>query len=257
MSVSRRHRKKRCVEVLSGKVIAVHRGACHVALDHGSTASRTKFFEAPAERHISGAQVSNFLDIYLIAEERRLLNQSRPLQRPGGEMNTGDPIFAAIEAHRRACAETCAAYERQSAVEHELVAGVRVPAGEAENDPHPQWIAANDAAGEALAVQDDLALKLLETEPTTVAGAAALLTYYVDAVTTMQPEVVFPELDGNGRSCESKSIDEPRRDFAYFIVRNVAAALSNMAAAGDAIEQHGARELPTGLAHRMLVGAAE
>ena len=169
-------------------------------------------------------------------------------------MNTDDPIIAAIEAHRQACAETCAAYEHQNAVEHELATGVRVPAGEAENDL--QWIAANDATGEAVAVQDDLALKLLETQPTTVAGAAALLTYYVDAVTTTQPEVVFPELDGNGRPFESRSIDEPR-DFAYFIVRNVAAALSNMAAAGDAIEQHGAGELLTGLAHRVLVGAAE
>ena len=138
-----------------------------------------------------------------------------------------DPIIAAIEAHRRACAETCAAYERRNAVEDEIVAGVRVPAGEAESDP--QWIAADDAAGEALAVQDDLAVKLLETQPTTIAGAAALLSYYVDAVTTTEPEVVFPELDGNGRPFESKSIDEPRRDFAYFIVRNVAALLSNMA----------------------------
>jgi hypothetical protein len=97
-----------------------------------------------------------------------------------------------------------------------------VPAGEAENDP--QWIAPEDAAGVALAVQDDLAVKLLETQPTTIAGVAALLTYYVDAVTTTQPEIVFPELD------------EPRRDFAYFIIRNVATMLSKMAAAGEAIE---------------------
>ena len=145
-----------------------------------------------------------------------------------------DPIIAAIQAHRRACAETCAAYERRNAVEDEIVAGVRVPAGEAESDP--QWLAADDAAGEALAVQDDLAVKLLETPPTTIAGAAALLSYYVDAVTTTQPEIVFPELDGNGRPFESKSIDEPRRNFAYFIIRNVAAALSNMAPAGEAIE---------------------
>jgi hypothetical protein len=145
-------------------------------------------------------------------------------------MNNDDPIIAAIEAHRHARAETWAAYERRNAVEDELVAGVRGPAGEAESDPH--WIAADDAAGEALAVQDDLALKLLETQPTTIAGAAALLTYYVDAVTTAQPEVVFPELDANGRPFESKSIDEPR-NFAYFIIRNVAAALSNMAPAGE------------------------
>ena len=62
-------------------------------------------------------------------------------------MNIDDPIIAAIEAHRRACAETRAAFEHQSAVENEFVAGVRVPAGEAESDP--QWIAADDAAGEA------------------------------------------------------------------------------------------------------------
>jgi hypothetical protein len=148
----------------------------------------------------------------------------------GGRMNTDDPIIVAIEAHRRACAETWAAFERRSAVEDEFVAGVRVPAGEAENDP--EWIAANDAAGEALAVQDDLAVKLL-LQPTTIAGAAALLTYYVDAVTTAQPEVVFPELDANGRPFEPTSIDVPRRDFAYFIIRNVAAALSNMAPAGE------------------------
>jgi hypothetical protein len=162
-------------------------------------------------------------------------------------MNNDDPIIAAIEAHRRAYAETCAAYERRNAVEDELMA-----AGEAESDP--QWIAADDAAGEALAVQDDLALKLLETQPTTIAGAAALLTYYVDAVTTAQPEIVFPELDGKGRPFESKSIDVPRRDFAYFIIRNVAAALSNMAPAGDAIEQHGAGERSTGPAPRVLTG---
>ena len=125
-----------------------------------------------------------------------------------------DPIIAAIEAHRRACAETRAAFEHQSAVENDA-----------------QRIVADDAAAEALAVQDDFAVKLLETQPTTIAGAAALLTYYVDAVATTQPEVVFPELDGNGRPFESKSIDEPRRDFAYFIVRNVAAVLSSMATA--------------------------
>jgi hypothetical protein len=104
-----------------------------------------------------------------------------------------------------------------------------MPAGEAENDP--RWIAANSVAGEALAVQDDLGMKLLETQPTTIDGAAALLTYYVDVVTTNQAEVAFPELDVNGLPFEYKSTDEPRRDFGYFIVRNVAAALHNMAAA--------------------------
>jgi hypothetical protein len=139
-------------------------------------------------------------------------------------MNPDDPIIAAIDAHRHACAETRAAFEHQIAVENEFVAGPGLP--EAENE----WIAASAAAGQALAVQDGLGVKLIETQPTTVAGAAALLTYYVDTITTAQPDVVFPELDGNG--CPSTLVDEPRRDFGYFIIRNVAAALGNMASAG-------------------------
>ena len=143
-------------------------------------------------------------------------------------MNSSDPIIAAIESHRRACAETRAAYQRQIAMEEELGAGTRVPAGDVENDP--RWIAANDAAARALSVQDDLALKLLETRPTTIAGAAALLTYYVDVTATTRAEVIFPDLEMIDRLPESRWIDEPRRDFGYLIVRNVATALSNMTA---------------------------
>ena len=65
-------------------------------------------------------------------------------------MSTKDPIIAAIEAHRRARDETCAAYERQTAVENKLATGGRVRVGEVEYDP--EWIAANNAVGEALAV---------------------------------------------------------------------------------------------------------
>jgi len=143
-------------------------------------------------------------------------------------MNSSDPIIAAIESHRRACAETRAAYQRQIAMEEELGAGTRVPAGDVENDP--RWIAANDAAARALTVQDDLAVKLLETRPTTIAGAAALLAYYVDVTATTRAEVIFPDLEMIDRLPESRWIDEPRRDFGYLIVRNEATALSNMTA---------------------------
>jgi hypothetical protein len=102
-------------------------------------------------------------------------------------------------------------------------------------------------------------MKLLETQPTTIAGAAALLTYYADVLTTTQPDVVFPELDGNERPFASEPIGESGRDFGYFIVRNVAAALSNIAAAGEAIEQHGTDELDLAICptDRVLVDAAE
>jgi hypothetical protein len=189
---------------------------------------------------------------YLTAEEQRFVGlgglKSGVFGDGGGEMNTDDPIIAAIEAHRRAWAQTRAAFEHESAVEDELGrTGVRELPGEAENDP--RWIVANAAVEHALAVQDDLAVELLESQPTTIAGAAALLTYYVDLVATTQPEVAFPELDGNGSPFESKSIDKLRRDFAYFIICNAAAALRNMEP--EAVEHHGA------VAHLVPVGAAE
>jgi hypothetical protein len=203
--------------------------------------------------------VPKFLDTYLAAEGWRFVKlggvKNNPFGGIGGPMNTDDPIIAAIEAHRRACTETRAAFEHQNAVENALVACAQVPTGEAEDDP--QWIAANAAAGEALAAQDDLAVKLLETLPKTVAGAVALLTYYADVLTTTQADVVFPELDGKGRPLVSKSIGESGRDFGYFIVRNVAAALSNLAPAGEAIEQHAADELPICPTDSVLVDAAE
>jgi hypothetical protein len=136
---------------------------------------------------------------------------------------SNDPIFAVIEAHRRSRVETLAAYKRQSEVEDELVALFSMSVREAEADQ--RWIAANDAAQEALRVQDDLALKLVNTRPTTVAGAAALLTYYADATTSEDLEI-FPNVDVNGRLFESSvSSDRSSRDFGYFIVGNVAGAL--------------------------------
>jgi hypothetical protein len=149
-------------------------------------------------------------------------------------MTSNDPIIATIEAHRRACRQTRDAYERQSVVENQLGVGVRLLAGDAENDP--RWIAANDTAASALAVQDDLAVKLLETQPTTIAGAAELLTYYVGVIATTQAEVIFPDIDVIGRLLESKSDDEPRRDFGYLIVRNVAVALNIWLQRGESVE---------------------
>jgi hypothetical protein len=168
-------------------------------------------------------------------EERRFVSRRKKKQLFGdrGPMNTNDPIIDVIEAHRRAYVDTRSAYNRQSAIEDELGAGVRVPAGEAENDP--RWIAANDAATKALAVQDGLAVQLLETQPTTIAGAAALLTYYVDVIATTQAEVIFPDLDVNSHLFESTT-DEPKRDFGHLIVRNVAAALSTWLLGSEAID---------------------
>jgi hypothetical protein len=95
------------------------------------------------------ADMPKLLDAYLIAEEQRCVERRKSnLFGAWGQMD--DPIIVAIEAHRRACVVTRAAFERQSAVEDELRAG----AGMREAESDPPWIAAEDAAGAALAVQD-------------------------------------------------------------------------------------------------------
>jgi hypothetical protein len=68
-------KKDDVVESLSGKVIAVHRGRLTRRTRQWLDGSRTEFFDAPAERHISGAQVPKFLDTYLTAEERRFVER--------------------------------------------------------------------------------------------------------------------------------------------------------------------------------------
>jgi hypothetical protein len=41
--------------------------------------SKTELFDAPAERHISGAQVPKFSDTYLSAEEPRFVERRKKL----------------------------------------------------------------------------------------------------------------------------------------------------------------------------------
>jgi hypothetical protein len=120
-----------------------------------------------------------------------------------------DPIFAAIEAHRRACAATTAAF--QSAADD----GVDVE----DNEQHRLFDN-----------RDRAAFDLLEIQPTTVAGAAALLAYYVE-VEGMNAQV-FPEhLDVNGRPLDpGVAVGEWYGKFGFFLAHHVAATLSKISA---------------------------
>jgi hypothetical protein len=121
-----------------------------------------------------------------------------------------DPIFAVIEAHRHAYAATTAAW--QSAADD----GVDVEV----NEHH-----------RLMDKQDSAAFDLLEIQPTTVAGAAALLAYYVE-VEGMNAQV-FPEyLDANGRPLDRwDESGEWYGKFGVFLARHVAASLSKISAA--------------------------
>jgi hypothetical protein len=117
-----------------------------------------------------------------------------------------DPILAAIEAHRHAHAATTAAH--QSAADD----GVDLE----DNEHH-----------RLMDKQDRAAFDLLEIQPTTVAGAAALLAYYVE-VEGMHAQV-FPEhLDGNGRPYRGEEIGVWYGKFGFFLARHAGLALERI-----------------------------
>jgi hypothetical protein len=128
-----------------------------------------------------------------------------------------DPIFAAIEAHRTAIAA------HGEAVETEMALEVSLPEDQRQSDikvweekivetDDPRWLAAIRARWEASNSMDDLAIDLLNTEPTTVAGIEALLRYFGD-----QEEALFPE--------EVSNDDGSAEAFGACLVRHAADAL--------------------------------
>jgi hypothetical protein len=103
-----------------------------------------------------------------------------------------DPIIAAIEAHRRAVAADGDAVDIEMALEASLPADrrrSRINAWEEKivEADDPRWIASERAHMDASNTMDDLAIDLLNTEPTTEAGVHALLLYFAD-----QEEALFP-----------------------------------------------------------------
>jgi hypothetical protein len=132
-----------------------------------------------------------------------------------------DPIFAAIEAHRRAVAA------HGEAVETEMALEVSLPEGQRQSDikvweekivetDDPRWLAAVRARWEASNSMDDLAIDLLNTEPTTVAGIEALLRYFAD-----QEEGLFPD--------NASDDDGSEETFGTYLVRHAADALRKIA----------------------------
>jgi hypothetical protein len=111
-----------------------------------------------------------------------------------------DPIFAAIENHRRRCDEYWTAHLATDGGCDEALQAV---------------------AEEALDVQERTAIELLHTKPTTLAGAAALLKYMVEYEERYdnQEIVGFP-------SSEQLAINETDRAPDWYVMRNVLALLS-------------------------------
>ncbi len=138
-----------------------------------------------------------------------------------------DPIFAEIEAHKKARAIWIAAIDRNSRLEKELPKEKR----KSSVDAFGETIIATDAGSwieserEVCQTSDgeiDAAIALLGVLPTTQAGLRALLRYAIDADTDGEgwPSSLEAEIDGRMRA----------RSWQFFLIRNLAEAVDNLAA---------------------------
>jgi hypothetical protein len=118
-----------------------------------------------------------------------------------------DPIYAAIEAHRTANFEF---HDDENLVDEE----------------HPQYDKEMQRLYDATKAA---AVNLCDVQPTTIAGAIALLNYYAEVTTS---HGVNGE-DWPEREDKRDGIEKP---FDYFLTRNVARALGDIAAAGEAVQ---------------------
>jgi hypothetical protein len=115
-----------------------------------------------------------------------------------------DPIYAAIEAHRTANLE----FQDEHSVDED----------------HPQYEKEMQRLSDAA---DVAAGHLCDVQPMTIAGAIALLNYYAEVTVSHDGEDWPVELED-----KQDGVEKP---FGYFLTRNVARALGNISAGGEAV----------------------
>jgi hypothetical protein len=142
-----------------------------------------------------------------------------------------DPIFAAIDAHRKAEAEFHERVDRKCVLEEDLP-----PRQRKSNNDHgeqtivetddPRWITAAREEDEGAELAQEAALAFVTTEPTTVAGVCAFLTYFAD-VEVIDRGIAWPD------SFEDEHDPAVTRhggaSFGYFVARIACRALAKIA----------------------------
>ena len=147
-----------------------------------------------------------------------------------------DPIFAAIERHRAAATAWLMAVHIEFSTEAELPRDKcksRITEWDSnivETDD-PRWPAAIKKNCETRHQMSDAAIRLTEIEPTTIAGAMALLRYYMEVVAG-KDSCIFPESVCEVSDDEEVDLEEPRNHYSYFLVGNVVDALEQITADG-------------------------
>jgi hypothetical protein len=158
-----------------------------------------------------------------VAAAGAAIGASLPLPAPPAAAQSSaaeaDPIFAAIEAHRRAIAAHGEAVGVEMALEVSLPDDRRLTdAWEdkiVETDD-PRWPAALRAVSAASSAMDDAAIDLVNTEPATLAGIEALLRYFAD-----QEDALFPDEVSNDEGSDEA--------FGACLVRHAADAIGKVA----------------------------
>jgi hypothetical protein len=135
---------------------------------------------------------------------------ARPSIAAAGATQADDPIFAAIEAHRRAFEATNKVLLEHGDLEETLPKG-RISEWEEkifETDA-PEWIASERVVRAFHDAETEAALQLAGMSPVTTAGAAAILAYSVE-----QPCKIgckYPQFDDD---------DGVTRPFEFFVIQN-------------------------------------
>jgi hypothetical protein len=138
-----------------------------------------------------------------------------------------DPIFAAIEAHKAAFAASDAAWHHLSDLEEELPKDLRrswIDVWETKivETDDPRWIEAEKASNQLADAETEAAIELINVEPVTLAGAAALMRYVADmeANGCLWPDGL--QNDDKPSKCGKK--------WEVYLHRNIAAVLEAQAA---------------------------
>jgi hypothetical protein len=145
-------------------------------------------------------------------------------------MQAPDPIFAAIEAHKRAYAALDACLGRKSKLEEQFMDAVadmqdkieRYHQLKALEAADPEWCALEKQTLELHDAEEETILGMIEDRPHTLAGAAALLRHVVDQ-----------ERRGNEwpRGLQEEETGFDNEDWATFLHRNIAEVIEAAARA--------------------------
>jgi hypothetical protein len=143
-----------------------------------------------------------------------------------------DPIFAAIDKHRRLVAAQEDAIRRHSKLEKDLPGKMRqthVAGGSIVETDDPKWIASEQEVYDGWDAVYAAAIAMVDVRPTTLAGTASVLRY---VAATMEGEDMGVWLPTNLFDDDDPKVDkEFGMPFGYFVHRNAAEAIEQITAA--------------------------